>query len=121
MELSADILRGGERAIAALPNEILDQIFSQIDGPPPSDATIYNEPSFELTSSPFTDLKARSLVCQRWRRLIMPRLFKHMRLIILNPQLPPPSSYDEDLPMLEFVQKNYLSSCVMTFTLCIEH
>jgi hypothetical protein len=107
------------RGINSLPNEILDQIFSLLDSPSPSDSKLHDEPVFDLPSSPNKDLKSVSLVCQRWRRLVIPSLYKHTCLIINNPAIPRQIMREEPFPLMDFIRRNNLKSVITSFVLCV--
>jgi F-box-like len=108
-----------KNTIAALPNEILDHIFSQLDGPAPSSSRLYDKPIFEITSSETAPFKSISLVCQQWRRLVMPILYRHARLVISNPSIPKPIIDDEHVPFLDFVHTHQLNNVIKSFALVI--
>ncbi|KAL6704304.1 hypothetical protein ACN47E_008368 [Coniothyrium glycines] len=63
----------------ALPNELLIQIASHLDGEPPSITKYAHEPSIGLTYSTSTPLKSLSLMSWRWRKLVLPILFSYAR------------------------------------------
>jgi hypothetical protein len=72
-----------------LPEELQLYIFTHLDSTPPSEQQNRHEPSLSLTTSNHQlHLKNISLVSHRWRRIILPVLFRHARLH-LNP-LPRP-------------------------------
>jgi hypothetical protein len=64
----------------ALPEELQLLIISFLDSPSPSSRKLRLEPSLSLTDSPDCVLKRLSLVCKRWRRLVLPTLFVYTRL-----------------------------------------
>ncbi|KAJ4362566.1 hypothetical protein N0V83_010660 [Neocucurbitaria cava] len=64
----------------ALPNELLIQITSHLDSEPPSITKFAHEPSTELTFRDCTPLKFFSLVSWRWRKIVLPLLFRYSRL-----------------------------------------
>ena len=66
--------------IFSLPNELLIQIASQLDTTPPSISKLSHEPSPDLTASPFTPLKQLSLTTWRWRKIVLPILFRYSRI-----------------------------------------
>lgn len=68
----------------SLPNELLMQIASHLDSTPPSIAKFAYEPAADLTCAGETSLKALSQVSWRWRKIILPILFRYSR-ISLNP------------------------------------
>ncbi|KAF1847249.1 uncharacterized protein K460DRAFT_374350 [Cucurbitaria berberidis CBS 394.84] len=63
-----------------LPNELLIQIASHLDSDPPSITKFAHEPSTELTSCGFTPLKFLSQVSWRWRKIVLPLLFRYSRI-----------------------------------------
>ena len=69
-------------AIDSLPEELLLHIFELLDSPPPSIVKARWEPSLELTSSLEHVLKDISRVSKRWRRIVLPLLFKNARLCL---------------------------------------
>ncbi|KAJ8104839.1 hypothetical protein OPT61_g10538 [Boeremia exigua] len=74
----------------ALPNELLILIATHLDIEAPSIAKFAHEPSNELTQSDCTPLKDLSRVSWRWRRIILPILFKTVRVSLdPNPQWVP--------------------------------
>lgn len=64
----------------ALPNELLILIASQLDVEPPSIINFAHEPSSELTSSDSTPLKCLSQASWRWRKIVLPILFRYTRI-----------------------------------------
>jgi len=64
-------------SIESLPNEILVQIFSHLDGPPPSASRLHEQPAFDMLASDATPLKAVSRVSKLWRTLVLPLLFRN--------------------------------------------
>jgi hypothetical protein len=108
-------------SIEDLPNELLSQIFGFLDVPQPS-AILHDEPIFELTDTEATNLKASSRVSKRWRRAILPLLFKHARFVVGKPE---PKmrirNLNKDIqPFLEFVNKNELLNIITTFVLVVK-
>ena len=67
-------------SVDALPEELQLSVFTCLGSPPPSELKSRQEPSLQLTSSQHHILKSISLVSKRWRRIILPLLFKHARL-----------------------------------------
>jgi hypothetical protein len=67
-------------SINALPEELQLLIISFLDSPSPSSRKLRLEPSLSLTDSPDCTVKHLSLVCKRWRRLVLPTLFVYTRL-----------------------------------------
>jgi hypothetical protein len=109
------------KVVKAMPNEILDNIFIRLDTAAPSNSKLYDEPVFDLTSSKNSDLKSSSMVCWRWRRAVLPLLFKHMCLIIQNPGMPKPIMRNEYFALADFVRRNNLKSVIASFALCIRN
>ncbi|QDS77206.1 hypothetical protein FKW77_002697 [Venturia effusa] len=69
----------------SLPNELLLQIFGYVvdlDGDPPSVSKILLEPSLDLTRHEHQPLKTLSLVCQRWRLILLPNVFRYARVTL---------------------------------------
>lgn len=74
----------------SLPNELLIQIASHLDIEAPSVTKFAHEPSTELTNSDCTPLKSLSKVSRRWRNIVVPLLFKAVRVSLdPNPQWVP--------------------------------
>jgi hypothetical protein len=121
--LTAEHINMAKRAkvVRALPNEILDNIFIRLDTAAPSDSKLYDEPTFDLTFSKNNDLKSSSLVCWRWRRAVLPLLFKHMCLLIRDPGMPKPIMRNEYFALADFVRRNGLKSVITSFALCIRN
>lgn len=73
-----------------LPNEILIQITTHLDSPAPSVVKFAHEPSTTLTESKVTPLKNLSRVSWRWRKIVLPILFRYSRIPLdPNPQWVP--------------------------------
>lgn len=66
----------------SLPNELLIQIASHLDLPPPSVTKFTHEPSSHLTHSEQTPLKALSQVSWRWRKIVLSILFHYSRIAL---------------------------------------
>ncbi|CAN9247244.1 unnamed protein product [Alternaria alternata] len=70
----------------ALPNELLAQIASHLDSPPPSVIKFNHEPSAHLaywhTEPNNNPLKSLSLVSWRWRKVVLPILFHFTRIAL---------------------------------------
>lgn len=66
--------------IERLPEELLLHILTYLEVPAPSERKLRQEPNLLLTVSEDHTLKDGSLVSKRWRRLVLPLLFKHTRL-----------------------------------------
>lgn len=74
----------------ALPNELLIQIAHHLDIDAPSTTKFAHEPSTDLTNSDSTPLKDLSRVSWRWRKIVVPILFKSIRISLdPNPQWVP--------------------------------
>ncbi|KAI8931890.1 hypothetical protein NX059_010794 [Plenodomus lindquistii] len=69
----------------SLPNELLIQIASQLDLDPPSITKFRHEPTPQLTISDAIPLKCLSQVSRRWRKIVLPILFRYSR-IALDPE-----------------------------------
>jgi hypothetical protein len=67
-------------SINTLPEELQLLVIGFLDSPSPSSRKLRLEPSVFLTDSPDCALKHLSLVCKRWRRLVLPILFVYTRL-----------------------------------------
>lgn len=68
----------------SLPNELLIHIASHLDGPPPSITKFAHEPSMKLTRSIEAPLKSLSQVSWRWRKIVLPILFRYARIELDN-------------------------------------
>ncbi|KAI9715341.1 MAG: hypothetical protein M1812_005986 [Candelaria pacifica] len=64
----------------ALPNELLDNILSFLDKPPPSITFEYHDPEKVVSPHTSSDLKVLSVISHKWRCLTLSRLFKYVRL-----------------------------------------
>lgn len=74
----------------ALPNELLIQIAQHLDLEAPSITRFAYEPSTDLTQSVCTPLKDLSRVSWGWRKIVVPILFKYIRISLdPNPQWVP--------------------------------
>ncbi|KAK5136552.1 hypothetical protein LTR08_002896 [Meristemomyces frigidus] len=69
-------------SIESLPEEILLDIFTYLDSAPPSELKVRQEPSQQLTVCNQHAFKDVSRVSKQWRRLILPLLFRHTRLLL---------------------------------------
>ncbi|OCK80480.1 hypothetical protein K432DRAFT_328158 [Lepidopterella palustris CBS 459.81] len=86
----------------SLPNELLIQIASFLDRDAPSVIKIFHEPSTDLTISEDQPLKALSRVSWRWRKIVIPILFRFARLELdRDPQWVP-----IDAKLLDNMQSN---------------
>lgn len=75
-------------ALDSLPEELQFHILQHLDAPPPSSQRLRQEPSLGLTSSDEVTLKSISVISKRWRRLVLPILFKHARFRLDAPPNP---------------------------------
>ena len=66
--------------IHRLPEELLLHIFQRLESEPPSVLKSRREPSLQLTSAETHTYKDISQVSSRWRRIILPLLFRHSRI-----------------------------------------
>ena len=71
-----------------LPEELQLHVFEYLDSVPPSELKARQEPSLDLTYSINHPLKDISLVCKRWRRIVLPLLYKHACLHLNRPSRP---------------------------------
>ncbi|GAB7322045.1 hypothetical protein MBLNU13_g03093t1 [Cladosporium sp. NU13] len=71
--------------LSSLPEELQLLILDFLDSPPPSATRLRQEPSLALTDNEDQTLKRISLVSKRWRRLVLPTLFKYARLRLDRP------------------------------------
>lgn len=69
----------------SLPEELQLLILEFLDSSPPSSTRLRQEPSLTLTDNEDRTLKRISLVSKRWRRLVLPTLFKYARLRLDRP------------------------------------
>ncbi|KAK3722496.1 hypothetical protein LTR37_002488 [Vermiconidia calcicola] len=69
-----------------LPEELQLQIFQQLDSLPPSELKARQEPSLQVIRSAHHPLKDLSRVSKRWRRIVLPLLFKHACLRFDEPE-----------------------------------
>ncbi len=76
----------GATSLDTLPEELLGHIFSYLELIPPSVSKARHEPSLELTDSATAPLKSVCCVSKRWRRIVLPLLFRYSRLRIDSPQ-----------------------------------
>ena len=70
----------------ALPNELLAQIASHLESQPPSITKFNHEPSADLAYS-YTEINTKpleslSLVSWRWRKVVLPILFRFTRIAL---------------------------------------
>lgn len=119
--LSLEALPADNPPIELLPNELLANIFGFLDSPKPSssESTLHDEPHFELTKSDNAPLKAVSCVSKRWRRGIIPLLFKHLQFGIKGDDERWTTVDQMMKPFLEFIVGHELSKTIKSFTLMI--
>lgn len=72
-------------SLNSLPEELQLLIIDFLDSPSPSSSRLRREPSLALTDSENRTLKHISLISKRWRRLVLPTLFKYTRLRLDQP------------------------------------
>ena len=72
--------------VAKLPVELLVHIFEYLDSAPASAQKTRHEPSPHLPRSTEHYLKDISCVSRRWRRIVLPLLFKHACLRMWRPE-----------------------------------
>jgi hypothetical protein len=68
--------------IENLPNELLALIASHLEFSPPSIFKFAHEPSLQLTCSDQHPLKCLSQVSWRWRKIVLPVLFRYSRIAL---------------------------------------
>ncbi|KAF2873657.1 hypothetical protein BDV95DRAFT_567496 [Massariosphaeria phaeospora] len=68
--------------ITSLPNELLLQIASHLELQPPSITKFAHKPSSGLTDAEAGPLKALSAVSWRWRKIVLPILFRYSRIAL---------------------------------------
>jgi hypothetical protein len=68
----------------SLPNELLSQIASHLNHEAPSVTKFAHEPSAQLTCSDRIPLKILSQVSWRWRKIVLPILFRYSRIALDN-------------------------------------
>lgn len=66
--------------IERLPEELLLSIFELLDSEAPSVTKSRQEPSLELTTSDVHGYKDLSSVSKRWRRIVLPLLFRYSKI-----------------------------------------
>jgi hypothetical protein len=72
-------------SLDSLPEELQLLVIGFLDCPAPSSGRLRQEPCLALTDSEDRTLKNISLASKRWRRLVLPTLFKHARLRLDQP------------------------------------
>ena len=75
-------------SLDSLPEELQLHILQYLDTPPPSSQRLRQEPCLSLTNSEEVTLKSVSVTSRRWRRLVLPILFKHVRFRLDAPASP---------------------------------
>ncbi|OAA63019.1 hypothetical protein ISF_04895 [Cordyceps fumosorosea ARSEF 2679] len=144
--------RSGPPSLDDLPNELFVEIFSYFSAASTLEprfrddaSTIMDDYLAARGSSPYhhlhhhrhsndsqtrTPLKAISLVCRRWRDVILPCLFRHVLWTFRRLEQPPasgggePDDDVERLELLAFLRRNRLGDAVKGITLhvpCPEH
>lgn len=111
-------------SIQELPDEILADIFTYLDAPPPSPGRLNEEPHFELTDSNIQSLKSISQVSSRWRQIVLPLLFRHVRLQIRANRvsfLQCSTIHELFKALEEFLIQRSLAPVVKSFALCVEN
>ncbi|RAK84633.1 F-box domain protein [Aspergillus costaricaensis CBS 115574] len=63
--------------LESLPNELLDQIISELSASPPSQSRVHKPPCMRITTSRTRDLKNLARTSSRLRELVRPHLFAH--------------------------------------------
>ena len=102
LTIAADLFSGpSEPSLLALPNELLDYVFSFLDAEPPSQRNFTQLPSRDWTDSCQAPLKALSRASRRLRLILLQRLFRHARLDACHLA-----------PLLEFVHLFDLASSI---------
>ncbi|GKZ18836.1 hypothetical protein AbraIFM66951_009540 [Aspergillus brasiliensis] len=66
-----------QSALESLPNELLDQIISELSASPPSLARVHKPPCMRITTSRTRDLKNFARTSSRLLELVRPHLFAH--------------------------------------------
>lgn len=119
--LSLETLPTYKPPIELLPNELLSNIFGFLDSPKPSssESVLHDEPHFELTKSDNAPLKAVACVSKRWRRSIIPLLFKHAQFTIKAKEERWPTVDQMIKPFLEFIIGHQLRTIVKSFTFIV--
>lgn len=102
---------------AVLPDELLLDAFQHLDILPHNQDLLYNETTFAIADGEIKDLKSASLVCKRWRRLLLPVLFKHVRLVVEHLS----DDHHLDLNLKAFLKRGILSPSVKTLALVVKH
>ncbi|EOA87474.1 hypothetical protein ACJQWK_10132 [Exserohilum turcicum] len=69
-------------AMQSLPNELLAHIATHLDHEAPSITKFSQEPSGRLTCSERSPLKSLSRVSWRWRKIVLPLLFRYARIAL---------------------------------------
>lgn len=117
--------------IESLPEELLLTIVDYLESDPPSQKRFWFEPSLGLTDDPENvTMKNLSRISKRWRRLVVPSLFKFLRLR-LDPTSLQEANYDSAemawpqyihtayRSMFEFLETNGITNRIEKVTLLI--
>jgi hypothetical protein len=116
-------MASGQAAVAAagtLPTELLCLIFSFLDGPPPSDDRLHEQPRRDMLRASRCLLKNVSRVSKRWRAVVLPTLFRHVVWSLDWLELQDPDLVDE-LPLLAFLRTSGLGRHVQSFAIIVSH
>ncbi|KAG7289934.1 hypothetical protein NEMBOFW57_006311 [Staphylotrichum longicolle] len=110
--------------VDALPPELLRQIFSDLDGPAPSEIRLHDQPVGDMLRDSQCVLKNISLVSRRWRVIVMPLLFRHVvwALEHCDQLLAKPSGHGhpaDQVAVLAFLRANDLARHVQSFTVIV--
>ncbi|TPX06733.1 uncharacterized protein E0L32_002229 [Thyridium curvatum] len=107
---------------AKLPPEVMSQIFSHLDSPAPSDLRLGDLPKGSMFESSPTPLKQVSLVCKRWRKIVLPVLFRkaiwHLdrwELLLVEPK----PDHVAAIPMLAWLRHADLGRYVLSWTMVV--
>jgi hypothetical protein len=101
--------------IQRLPNELLLDIFSMLDRPPPSDSRLHDQPLSDwLKSKEDQPLKSSSRVCRRWRAVCSPLLFRHVFWTLDSTSL---RTGADDFELFSFLRDHDLQGKVQTLTI----
>jgi hypothetical protein len=74
------------KTIQDIPEELLLQVFGYLESASPSELKSRREPSLSLTDETEAPLKAISQASKRWRRIVLPLLFRYARLRLDAPR-----------------------------------
>lgn len=120
--VTSAVTKQGPTTIEDLPNELLVNIFNNLDTEAPSSSLsrLHDEPTLNITTSRNQDLKNCSLISKRWRQPILPLLFKYARYILkYSEDDARPILNDLIGPVLLFLHTQSLANLVETFTLVV--